>query len=326
VQEKCNCPLRYKTFGWNGFTFDIPSDMYLSVEGGNAMSGYMRLEAEKYFLDVKWEGQKPKKVKPLEEVILSLIKQLEKDGEAKLTVQGKRPTHIFEHDALLYNINSGLEERMYVWYCEESLRVIIFRFAFMSLDNAARAIIRRVLSSFGCHGEEMNYWRILESSFKAPPSFLLSERKMMVGRTYLLLVEEEIKPFPPVEKRREILFEYFTMANVRFEEDHKDIERWMEKNYLKGLKKRYHLKFKSSDKRELNNHPVIIQKGGGGRGFLTRMASVYTNASWYCDDLNTIYSVTVSEHITKPLPMKRQIDEEAFEGFAEEVISSTKCH
>jgi len=318
--------LKYKTFGWNGFMFDVPSDMYLSVEGGTARSGYMRLEAERYFLDVKWEGQRPDKVKPVEEVILSLIKQLEKDGQGKLTVQGKRPTRVFEHDALLYNIKSGLEERMYVWYCEESLRVVIFRFAFMSLDNAARAIIRRGLTSLKCHGEEINYWTVLESSFKAPPSFLLSERKMMVGRTYLLLSEEEIKPFPPAERRREILFEYFTMANVRYEENYKDLDKWMEKSYQKGLKKRYGLKFQSSDTKKLNNHEVITRKGKGGKGLLTRRSSVYTNASWYCDDLNTIYSVTLSEHVTKPLPMKRQIDQEAFESFAEEVISSIRCH
>ncbi|MFQ6095135.1 MAG: hypothetical protein ACE5NN_03220, partial [Candidatus Bathyarchaeia archaeon] len=304
--------MRFKTFGWNGFVFEIPRDMYLVSEGGNSRSGYMRLDAENYFFEVKWEGEKPKKVKPLEEIVHSFVEKLEKDSRQKFTVRGKKSTYVHKHDALLINIESNLEERIYIWYCSESLRVIIFRFAFVSPDNVA-GIIKRTLTSLKCHGEEMNRWTMLESSFKAPPSFLLTERKIMVGRTYLLLVEEELRPV--TERRREILFEYFTTANVRFEEDYMDIERWMKKRYLKDLKKRYRIKFLSTKKKELNNHKAIVKKGVGSGGLLTRKSSLYTNVSWYCEDLNRIYSVTVSEHIARPLPLKRKIDEKAFEDF-----------
>ena len=315
--------MKYKKFGWNGFVFDIPRDMYLVSEGGNSETGYMRLDAENYFFEVKWEGEKPKKVKPLQEIVHSFVEKMEKDSKQKLTVQGRKSTHIFKHDALLVNIKSSLEERVYIWYCEESLRVIIFRFAFVPPENFA-AIIKRTLSSLKCHGEEMNYWTVLESSFKTPPSLLLSERKMMVGRTNLLFVEEEMKPF--TETRREFLFEYFTTANIRFEEDYKDIEKWMKKNYLKDLKKRYRIKFLSSKNDELNNHQVTVKNGVGRTGLLTRKSSIYTNVSWYCEDSNRIYSVTASEHIARPLPLKREIDEKAFQDFAKEIISSIKCH
>lgn len=317
--------LKFKDFGWNSFVLRVPQEARLVSEGGNAKTGYMRLEAEDYFFELKWEEAQPKKLKPMPEVADTFIKKLEKDSKQKIPIQGKRSTHVSDHDALFLSLKSNLEERLYFWYCEESLRVMILRFAFKSMNMNSRRITRRLLTSLKCHGEESDLWTVFESRFKTPQSFQLTERKMMVGRTYLLLTEQKLSPFG--ERKREIFFEYFSMANVRFEDEYKDLDKWMKKTYFKDLKKRYRgIKFQSSAEEKLNGHDAITKKGAGRSGLTTRRSSLYTNATWYCKDWNRIYSVTVSEQVARPLPLKREIDEEAFEEFSKGFVSTIKCH
>lgn len=297
----------------------------MTKEGGNAKSGYMRFEAEDCFFEVKWEETQPKKVKPIQEVVDAFVKKLEKESKQKIAIRGKRSTHVFKHDALYISLKSNVEERIYFWYCKESLRTVIFRFAFKSIDATSRAIMRRMLTSLECHGEGPNVWSAFEFSFEAPQSLQLSDRKFMVGRTHLLLLEQKLTPF--AEKRREIFLEYFSMANLQFEDEYKDLDKWMEKRYLKDLKKRYrNIKLQPSTGDKLNGHIADIKKSIGSSGLITRRSSLYTNAIWYCQDLNRIYSVTISEHVARPLPLKREIDEKEFEEFSKEIISSIKCH
>jgi len=305
--------------------FRIPQDARLVSEGGNAKTGYMRIEAENYFFELKWEEAQPKKVKPLSEVVEAFIKRLEKETKQKIPIRAKRVAKIFEHDGLFLSLRSNMEERIFFWYCAESPRVVILRFAFKAIDTTSRTIMRQMLTSLKCHGEGIDVWTLFESSFRAPPSFQLSERKMVVGRTYLLLLDHKLTPF--AERKKEIVFEYFSMANVQFEEEHKDLDRWVDKRYMKDLKKRCRgVKFQSSMQEKVNNHAAVIKKGAGRSGILTRRSSSYSNATWYCEDLNRIYSVTISEHIARPLPLKRKIDEGAFGDFFRGFVSTIKCH
>jgi len=320
--------LKFKVFGWNGLSFEIPEEMHLVSEGGSATAGYMRLEAKDHFFEIRWEEVQPKKAKPLAEVVDAFIKKMEKDSKKKkqeIVFRGRKSTEVFKHKALSLEEKSNVSGYIYFWYCKESSRVIMFRFAFISLDEKARSIIKQTLSSLKCHGEESNLWTVFGSSFRAPSTFQLTERKMLVGRVYLVLHERKISLI--TEKHREILFEYFTTANVQFEKDYKDMDKWLENNYLKDLKKRYRgIKFQPSTKTEINNHPASVRMGTGKSGLTMRKSSLYMNISWYCEDLNRIYSVTISEHLAKPLPLKREIDEKTFEAFAKEVISSVRCH
>ncbi len=317
--------MEFRDFGWNSFLLKISQDSRLVSEGGNARSGYMRIEAENYFLEVKWEETQPKKAKPISEIMEAFVKKLEKDAKQKVPIHGKRSTRVFEHEALVLSLKSVTEERIYFWHCEDSLRIIILRFVFKLMDTTSQTIIRQVLDSFKCHGEEMSVWTPPESTFKVPPSFQLTDRKMLIGRTYLLLIEHKLAPF--AERRREILFEYNSMANIRFEDEYKDLSKWMEKRYLKDLKKRYRgIKFQSSVEEKIDGHLAVVKKGAGRSGLTTRRSSLYANTTWYCEDLNRIYTVTTSEHIARPWPLRRRIDERAFEDFSKDFISTIRCH
>jgi len=317
--------LEFMDFGWNGFLLQIPREARLVSEGGNARSGYMRLETENYFFEVKWEEAQQKKVKPLSEVVEAFIKKLEKDTKQKIPVRGRRKTNVSGHDTLVLSLKSAMEERIYFWYCEESLRITILRCVFKLIDTNSRTIIRQIVASFKCHGGESNLWTPPQSIFRAPSNFQLTERKMMIGRTYLLLLEHKVAPF--TERRREIFFEYNSMASIRFEDEYKDPNKWVEKRYLKDLKKRYRgIKFHATAEEKINGHTAIIKEGSARTGLTTRKSSLYANATWYCEDLNRIYSVTTSEHVARPWPLKRKMDEKTFEEFSREFLSTIKCH
>jgi len=317
--------LEFRNLCWNGFLLRVPWEARLVREGGNAKTGSMRIEAESYFFEVKWEEVQPKKIKPLSEVVSAFIEKLEKESKRKIPFRAKRQANVFNHDALFMSVKTDVEERVYFWYCEESLRVMTILFAFRSLNPASRTIMKQVLDSIRCHGEETNLWTVLETEFEVPSSFLLTERKLMVGRTHLLFLEQKFSPF--TQRRREILFDYFSMANVQFESYLKDLNKWVEKWYLKDLKKRYRgMKFEVPAEEKISTHIALIKKGRGRGGFTTRKFALYTNVTWYCEDLNRIYSVTTSEHVARPLGAKLRIDEETFEDFSKEFISKVKCH
>lgn len=299
--------------------------MRLTTEGGNAKSGYMRLESEDSFIELKWEQFQPKKAKPLTEIADSFIKEMEKTRKRKISIHKKEETQVFEHDALFLHIKNKLKEFIYFWNCVESSRIVILRLVYPVVDTPTRRVIKRILGSFKCHSEGLNVWSLLGFSFESPPSFLLTERKIAVGRTSFLLLERELFPFS--EKRRQILFEYFSMANVRYEDEYRDPDKWMGKWYWKDLKKRYRgIKFETSSTKKHKGHSMLIKQGHGTSGLYRRKKSIYTNATWYCSKLNRIYSVTISAHVSRPFYLKRRVDKEEFEKLSQDIIASIKCH
>ncbi len=317
--------MKYSIIGWNGFLFKIPEEAHFATESGDFKNGYMRFESEDYFFGIKWEEMHPKKKRSVDEVASAFLKKVEKKlKKRKASIQAKKKIRISEHNALSLSVKSEMNECIYFMFCEKSQRMIILNFGFKDLLNF-KEIMKEVLLSFRCHSEELNQWSILGFSFSAPQSFLLVERSMMVGRTTLLLREQKITPL--TESRKEILFEYFSTANVRFEKEYRDMERWTKKVYFKDLKKRYKkIKFKEVGEEEVNGHHVKVNAGSRISGILTKSSSIYKNVSWYCEEQNRIYSVTISEQLSTPFFKKKVIDREKFEELARQITSSIKCH
>jgi len=317
--------LKFKEFGWNGFLFEVPEEVRFTSEGGNAEKGYLRLEAEDFFFEAKWEPFLPKKTKPISEVAEAFVKQMEKSKKLKVTILRKDSALVSKHNALYISLKSEAEERIYMWYCDESKRFVIFRFVFKTFDEVGKQIIKQTLDTFRCHTEKSNIWSVLDLRFELPTAFLLADRKIAVGRSHISFNERKVSAF--AEKSRAILIEYFSMANLAFKDTYRDLDKWLEKNYLKDLKKRYHnISFKTEESRKFKRHEMKIKQGITAKGLTTRKTSVYTNATWYCSGSNRIYSITVSSHIARPLFFKRRIEKEDHKNLIEELLSSFKCH
>ena len=318
--------MRFIEFGWNALLLEIPDNMMFVSEGGNAQSsGYIRLESEEALLEFNWETTKPDKIKPLIDVVESRIKSIEKIRKSKIPIKRRVSTIISGHSALYLSLKTDVNESVYAWYCDKSNRTFICHVVFNPKVSSPYRIRKRIIDSIRCHSEEFNVWSALAFRFEAPNTFILTDRKLTVRESYLLLVDREVKPF--TERRREILFEYFPMANILFEDSYRDPDRWMRESHLKSLRKRYKgLKFESSEPRRVRGHKGVIKHGKGSRGLTTRIKSLYTNLTWYCSNLNRIYSVTVSSHLVKPFFLKREENIEEFRRIADKVFSSIKCH
>lgn len=322
--------MKFKKFGWNGFLFEVPENIRFTREGGDAKTGNVVLESEDFMVEAKWEPFDPKKAKPLSSVAESLVEQMEKQSKkSKQTVKvlRKDDARVYKHEAVYMVVKSQAEERVYIWYCGESQRVIVWRFVFGSFDDTSKKIMKQILDTLRCHGDEANVWSLLGFSFEIPSSFLLTDTKITVGRAHFMLTDREVSSF--AERTDSMLIEYFSMANLIFEDTYRDPGKWLEENYLKDLRKRLKerkIKFQTVESRRFKRHKMEIRKATTTSGLSWRKTALYTNATWHCSRTNRMYSVTASSSVRRPAFFKRETDEEAQKNLMGDFLSSFKCH
>ena len=325
--------LKFKEFAWNGFSINIPEDMRLTVESGNLNSGYLRLERENLSMEVKWGRFDPKKAKPLAEVANSFLKEVKKniEKETKKKIDLKAETlenrFVSSHNAYSMAIKGGANDLLYMWTCDESERIILLHFTSILPKNEGMEIIERILESFKCHDRKEGFiqWSALNMRFMLPSTFLLSDRRIAVGRTYLLFEERKLSPL--AEKGRNLIIEYFSMANLLFGSKCRKLEEWFQENYWKDLKKRYkHISFQKTDFRRLMRHNVLHKRGIKNSGLIWRRTSLCENFTWYCSRSNRIYSISFISYVSKPFFLKRAINEEEDEKILQTFLSSFQCH
>lgn len=326
--------MEFNKFGWNGLLFDAPQDARFTRFGGSAKAGTLRLEAEDYFIEAKWEPT-PKRRRSISAVADKFVEDMTKEYGKKLKrpkkgsfrILGKEDARVYSHDALYLVMKAEVEERYYMWYCDESKRVVILRFVFKTFDNTAKNIVKKVLDDFECHRKETTVWALMNTRFETPIDFLLTEARIAVGRAHFMLSDR--KPSTFTEKTSTILVEYFSMANIIYKDTYEDPDNWFEEHYEKDLKKllkKRRLKFQVADPRKLKRHKVVVKEAEASSGFTWRAKTLYTNATWYCAGSNRIYSVTVSSSISRPLPLKREINKAEHAKTVADLLSSIKCH
>jgi len=321
--------LKFKKIGWNGLLFRVPEEVYLTRHGGDAKRGTLSLESEGYLIEIQWEPI-PKKPKPIESIIESIIERARKNvkkAKQDLEIREGKNVTIHNHDAVYLHLKSIIEERYYIWYCKESDRIIFSRFVCTTFDKKSRNLIKQFLSSFKCHNKGKNVWSLMGIHFEIPQSFLLKAAEFKVGKTRIILEENKLSPF--TVRTRTIIIEYFSMANLLFKDTYNDSEKWFEENYSKELKKilkKRRVQFKTIGKKELGSHRIIIKQAKTTSGFSTKSTNLYSTAIWHCPEMNRIYSVTVTSNITRPFLLKRELKKEEHEKIFNDLITTFKCH
>jgi len=326
--------LKFKEFAWNGFSVEIPESMRLTAEGGHLNSGYLRLEMEGFLMEIKWDPLDPKRAKPLAEVAESFLKTAKKTIEKKtkrkidLKAEVTEGRFISSHSAYSMIVKSEAREPIYIWNCSESKRTILVHFTSVLPEKDEVELIRSILESLKCHGEEdFIPWSALNMRFALPPSLLLSDRRMAVGRTYLIF--EEQKPSAFTERGRNLIIEFFSMANVLFRDKCKNLDEWFKADYWKDLKKRCkNVSFQTAETsvQKVMRHKVIHRRGVKKTGLFWRRTTVSENFTWYCSKSNRIYSVSFVSYVSRPFFLKRTIDEESDSKVLQGFLSSFKCH
>ena len=321
--------MKFKEIGWNGFLLTVPEEMHLTRQGGDANRGTFLLESEGSLIEFSWQPI-PKKPKPLASVVEGIVEQTRKKVEKekqKFSIYEKKNVSVNNHNAVYLRLKSVIEERYYIWYCQESNRIVVSRFVFETFNEKSRNFIKQFINTLKCHMKEKNVWSLMKVRFNSPQSFLLKEAKIEVGRTHLTLAENKLSMF--TEKVRTINIDYFTMANLTFKDTYEDPEKWFEKNYLKDLKKilkKRWIKFETIDKKEIENHKIVIKQAKATSGLYIRSTEFYSNASWYCPEINRMYSVTFSSKISRPFFFKRELKKEEHDELFNEILESFQCH
>lgn len=321
-------------FGWNGLCFEIPEEARFTRFGGDAKRGHFIFESDDFLIEGKWEPI-PKRRQSISAVATNLIEKMGEQYDKRrgrfstraMKILEKRDARVFNHDALFMVVKEQADERFYLWYCDESSRVVIIRFIFNTFNETSRKIIKKVIESFECHREGPNVWSLLNFRFEAPKDMYLTDAKIAVGRARFALVGKKLSSFS--EKTSTMFIEYYSMANVVFEDSFNNLDDWFKKNYekdlYKQLKKR-RIKFQLAEPRKLLTHDLVLKEAVSKAGMTWRNTTAYTNATWHCPESNRIYTVTLAFNISRPVFLKRKIPETEYMNVLENLLSSFKCH
>jgi hypothetical protein len=325
--------LKYQKFGWNGINLDIPEELRFVRQGGNAKTGSLGLEAEEYLIEVKWEPI-PKKPDPLSVVADRLIQEMDKTKKSRkgkkkprVKVLDKEDTKVNNHKAKYVAVISKNEERIYLWYCEDSERLFALRFGFNTFDDIKKRILKKIVDTVSCHTNVENIWSFLNLRFQAPKSFLLKKTDIKVGNATVNLNDLEKTSFSEISSS--ILLEYFSLASLVYKETYKDLEKWFKEIHLKDLKKKIGTRrtnFKIQENKRIKRHKALVMQANVTSGLVWRRASLYSNLTWYCSGSNRIYSLTISSTIARPLLFKRKPIDEKHHDLFNSVSSSFACH
>jgi hypothetical protein len=316
----------FKPFGWQGIELEVPEDWIFSAESGSQKQGFVRLISNSSSFELKWEKMEKKKEFSLETVMDNFIKKLQK-ADKKLKLLNRSSSKVFGHNAFYFHFESEHKGYGSVWYCEKDEKIFLGLFSFKPQYKEAGLTFSHCLSSLKCHAkDEWNTWVLLGFSFKLPSKFELKERKFLVGHTTLVLSTEEPHPF--CTEKREVLFQYWSPANVKFEETYNDPEKWFESFYERELKKRYEGKIEKGKFRSLkiNGHPAKTLRTAMKRGLVGQTLSKNSTHMWYCPETNRIYALTLSKGLSKMrfIPSKKYeaIPVETFD----KILASVSCH
>ena len=310
-------------FGWQGFHFEFPANWQLAAEGGDTRSGSLRFEGDISQFELKWEPLQEKRFQPLPELADNFVKELKKSKKTVTCRKGTTPIH--QHQAFFVHFETDIEGYAFFWHCNESSRLLVGQFTQERVERDSKSVVKRILRSLRCHDSEQNAWAVLGFSFKTPKSFRLMNRKMIVGRTSLSFLEEE--RHPSMTRRVELLFEYFSMANVQFETTYTKPKKWIDEYYFDELKKQYRgLKLETSKSRCIQGHRVAVRKGSASSGLTLRRKALSIVASWYCSNMNRMYSVAASKQILRPFFLRCKLTEEDLKKIFNDLFSSISCH
>lgn len=328
MMKKGEMRFRFKPIGWHGIELQVPEDWNLAAESGRRQEGLMSVAGDSSKFEIKWGKVEKKKTFSLESASSKYMKKLEKSTKNfKLLKTGS--TKIFDHKAIYFYFKAEVEGYGIVWYCDKDEKIFIGLFNFRpDAYEGSRLVFKRFLDSLKCHTlDDWNSWALLGFSFQAPSNFDLKVRKFLVGNATLRLCKEEPHPF--YMETAEIVFQYWSPANVRYEKTYTDLERWFEENYEKGLKKL----FKGGMQKEkfenftIKGHEAKTLASTMKRGFLVTHTITRNNTYiWYCSPTNRIYALTLSRGLSKPRFMRKRESEILPAETFDRILSSVSCH
>ncbi|MGD8544549.1 MAG: hypothetical protein PVH12_00085 [Candidatus Bathyarchaeota archaeon] len=316
--------MKFKEFAWQGFMLEVPEEWQLIEEGGNSLSGKLSFQTDDASLRLEWKPISKKKPMPIRDITEKFTEKLRKKAKRNVKIR-KGSINIQEHKAASVQFRTNVEGQGFFWYCKPTNRFFMIEFLTRKEAKIPKHVIEHVVKSFTCHGLKGRTWSILGFSFETPKSFELETRKFVVGKGILLFQEKRRNPL--TETRTSVLFEYFSMANVQFEDTYMEPHRWFDDYYVDGLKKRFGKpKLEEHSDLQIKGHSVKVIKGTASSGWTWRKKVGFIIAFWYCPGSNRIYVMMVSDEITRPIFLRRRLEEDDLKQCFQDVVETIQCH
>lgn len=302
----------------------MPEDWRLIEERGTSHSGNLSFQTDTVRFRLEWKPIGKKSPEPLGVILERFVGKMRKSAKGTLKVR-KGSVKIHEHNASFVHFITDQKGGLYLWYCKPTGRLFVIELAFGKEGRGSTSVISRIIQSFTCHGLDGRIWSLLGFRFATPESLELDTRRFVVGKGALAFLEKKRSLL--TEHRLRVLFEYFSMANVRFEDTYKEPNRWLDEYYLDHLKRRYgKLEFTKTQLGQVKGHKVEVRDGNSSSGLTWRSNAEFIVASWYCPDANRIYATMVTKEITRPIFLKRHLNKEDVKDLFKYIIKSIRCH
>jgi len=180
-----------KAIGWLEMTVRVPDDWDLVAESGGLKEAYMKFDSiDRVRLELKWERTK-KKGEALPIIALeNYIKEVTKSVKDKKSVKvvDKGGAKVADHKASYYIWN--VKDESYItacWVCQHEGKVVLLQY-YLAPGEDKSGQFEELLRNVECHPVEEFYpYRLFGVSFKVPKGFVLSKRKLLVGKANISL-------------------------------------------------------------------------------------------------------------------------------------------
>ncbi len=318
-----------KPIGWQGVELQVPVDWNLVVESGGRDEGFMGFTSPSSKFELKWGKAKKKKAFSINTVVEKFVKKLQK-ADKKFKILNEGDTKVFDHKALYFHYQMGHEGYGITWNCDQEEKVFIGLFTFKPDEHKkSKTILENLLSSLKCHpSNNWNTWALFNFSFKTPSDFKVENRKFLLG--FVTLVLSKIEYHALCSEKTEVVFQYWSPANVKFKGEYKDLESWFEQHYARDFKKRYKGKMHIGEFQNLriNRHKAKTFTSTTKKGpLLSQILGKNNTYLWYCSRSNRIYALTLSKAVSKEIKFVSKKKYEIFPSkLFEEILGSVRCH
>jgi hypothetical protein len=313
-----------KQFGWQGFVLEIPQGCRFMAESGNIKSGYMRFDAGKLQFEIKWDPLSEKSKIESSDIAETLVQKIGKKLKKEPLKHKKASTQVYGHEATSVHFRTDKENQVVVWPCQESNRIAVAQFVFQDASPQQRKVAQSILESVKCHGFEEHLWSVLGFSITTPKSFQLKERRLMVGRSTLNIVEEKATLYR--HQKTELIFECFSLANIQFKETYVDPRQWIEKYYANELKQRFkRMKLQRCSSHHFHNHSMARCTVKACSHMMGQRNVLLSVAAWYCENSARIYSLTLTASVKK-IPFTKGVSSEELMKLHKRILSTVVCH
>jgi hypothetical protein len=185
--------LSWTTIGWQKITLQVPADWNLAGIGGDARSGYLRIDGpDRPRVEIKWWDKTHEKTVNVAQTVATYLKDLQKKARKQridLTVEEEvkllSKRHKGKSSLQGFAWRGDVQAYGVIWYCPQCSRVTMAQVS-GDLQENLRPLAVEILSTLEDHSREgWDVWSAFGLFCHIPADFELQGQQLVTGLTQL---------------------------------------------------------------------------------------------------------------------------------------------